>query len=517
MKNIKLIVILALFFFGACSEEFTDLTPLGDATSSNFWQSAEDAITAANGLYQHWDDNNLFGRGFMYLIAASDDIQQGRNDAAAAAIRNFQATGQEGRMSAIYPRMYTVIQRANTILRYVPDMNINENIKNRVLGEAYFARAHAYFWLSPRFGDHRAGIPIVTVENMDDLQFTRPSSVVENYKFIEEDLKKAVELLPHFTTYSTPDFGRAHKDAAHAYLAKTYLYWAHHDATKWSEVINACDLVINSPTNRRLINTGNPEKDFESVFYVENNFSSEYIFSTVSSQERGQILPGVMLENTGWGLYNGWGTFSPTLELYNAFEDGDHRRKATLLEFGDEFQFLGNTRRYYSGNSWTGIQVNKYMHPYRFPEEVHLNPNGNYVTTDLNIPLIRFAEILLMKSEALIMSGQNGDEPLNLVRERAGLLPVVGATLNDLKQERRVELAAEYADRHIDLIRWGDAAEVYARPATGRNHFNKTDPDSEFEVYETWSGRSFNPNIHHVWPIPPNTIAISGIQQNEGW
>lgn len=57
MKNIKLIVILALFFFGACSEEFTDLTPLGDATSSNFWQSAEDAITAANGLYQHWDDN----------------------------------------------------------------------------------------------------------------------------------------------------------------------------------------------------------------------------------------------------------------------------------------------------------------------------------------------------------------------------------------------------------------------------------------------------------------------------
>ncbi|HSI78672.1 MAG TPA: hypothetical protein VK957_22450 [Lunatimonas sp.] len=115
---------------------------------------------------------------------------------------------------------------------------------------------------------------------------------------------------------------------------------------------------------------------------VPNNFSSEYVFSTVSSNERGQILPGVMLENTGWGLYNGWGTFSPTLELYNAFEEGDHRKKATLSEFGDSFTFLGNPRRYYSGNSWTGIQINKYMHPYRFPEEVHLNPNGNYVTTN---------------------------------------------------------------------------------------------------------------------------------------
>ncbi|MCC5936180.1 MAG: RagB/SusD family nutrient uptake outer membrane protein [Lunatimonas sp.] len=517
MKKIIIPFLVLAGMLSACSDTFTELTPLGSPTSGNFWASEEDAITAVNGLYQHWDDDNLFGRGFMYLIAASDDIMQGRTDAAAAAIRNFQATGQEGRMAPIYPRMYTVIQRANNIIRYVPSMNIPESLKNRVLGEAYFMRGHTYFWLAPRFADHRAGIPIVTEENMEDLSFTRPASIVDNFRQIESDLLRAAELLPYFTTYSNRDLGRAHKDAAHAFLAKTYLYWAHHDASKWASVVTYADMVINSPTGRTLINTGNPAEDFASVFYVDNNFSSEYVFSTVSSNERGQILPGVMLENTGWGLYNGWGTFSATQELYDAFEEGDHRRRATLLEFGDEFMFLGNPRRYYSGNSWTGLQINKYMHPYRFPEEVHLNPNGNYVTTNLNIPLIRFAEILLMKSEALIMQNQNGDAPLNQVRQRAGLAPKTNATLQDLKQERRVELAAEYADRHIDLIRWGDARAAYARPATGRNHFNKTDPDSGFELYEVWPARTFNPEIHHVWPIPPNTVAISGISQNQGW
>jgi hypothetical protein len=517
MKNKLYFLILSLFFFGACSEDFTDLTPQGNITTGNYWQSEEDAVTAANGLYQHWDDDHLFGRGLMYLMAAGDDFHQGRTDAAASAIRNFQATGQEGRISNIYPRLYTVIQRANTILRYVPDMNIDQTLKDRVLGEAYFARAHAYFWLAPRFGDHRAGIPIVTVENMDEQKFTRPSHVIENYQQMEQDLIRAAELLPYFTSYSGTDLGRAHKDAAHGYLAKVYLLWAQYDASKWAQVVNYADKIIQSPTGRKLINTGNPAEDFASVFYVENNFSSEYVFSAVSSNERGQILPSVMLENTGWGLYNGWGTFVATLELYNAFEPGDHRKKATLLEFGDSFEFLGSPRRYYSGNSWTGIQVNKYMHPFRYPQATHLNPNGDYPTTNLNTPLIRFAEVLLMKSEALIMQGMNGDEPLNLVRARAGLQPINGATMADLKQERRVELAAEYSDRHLDLVRWGDAQAAYAKQATGRNHSEKTNPDSSFEVYETWPGRNFNPSIHHVWPIPPNTIAISGISQNEGW
>lgn len=282
--------------------------------------------------------------------------------------------------------------------------------------------------------------------------------------------------------------------------------------------MEAANRVINSQTNRALINTGNPETDFHSVFWIRNNWSSEYIYSIVSGVQTGSILPGVMLEQVAWGIYNGWGYFHPTIDLYEHFEDGDHRKKATILEFGDEFMFNGEPRRYFSSNSWTGFQFNKYMEGYWEDHSINVNPNGNKPTTNLNIPLMRFAEVLLIKAEALLMQGQNADNEINLIRERAGLAPISGATMDDLKRERRSELAGEFSDRHLDLVRWGDAAEAYSRPDLGRAHFDTNDPDSGYEIVEVWRARSnFNPSVHHVWPIPTRYVEASGIDQNEGW
>ncbi|MBK1438849.1 RagB/SusD family nutrient uptake outer membrane protein [Parapedobacter sp. ISTM3] len=501
----------------ACSESFTDLTPKGSVTSGNYWSTESDAVSAANGLYEHWRDDNMFGRGLFWFVNASDDMVTGRTDAGSAAARDFVATGNESRINSMYKKFYQIIQRANSILVNVPDMTINEEVKRRVLGEAYFMRAYAYFYLTQYYGDHRAGLPIVTEANMNEARFTRPAHVSENYQQMEQDLLTAAELLPLVTAYGANDLGRAHRDAAYAYLAKMYLHWARYDASKWAEVVRYCDMVTSSGSGRALINTGNPQEDFASVFYVENNFSPEYIFSVVSNNVRGCILPAVLFENTGYGLYNGWGYFHPTLELYNHFEEGDYRKKATILEFGDTFTLFGEERQYYSSNSWTGFQFNKYMQPFRFPQEVHLNPNGDYPTSNLNVPLVRYADILLMKAEALIMQNQNADAPINQIRNRAGLPSITGATLADLKRERRSEFAAEYTDRHVDLVRWGDAQEAYSKPATGRQHANRDNPNSPYTVTEVWPARNFNPAIHHVWPIPPADITNSGISQNEGW
>jgi len=95
--------------------------------------------------------------------------------------------------------------------------------------------------------------------------------------------------------------------------------------------------------------------------------------------------------------------------LYEAFEEGDHRKKATILKFGDEFSFLGEPRKYYSTNFWTDFQFNKYMDPHRYPQDVHLNPNGDYPTTNLNIPLMRYADVLLMKAETMPESSRMKD------------------------------------------------------------------------------------------------------------
>jgi hypothetical protein len=64
MKNYLKIFIALAFVFSACSDDFTDLTPLGSVTSGNFWQTEEDALTAANGLYEHWDEQQFIWQGF---------------------------------------------------------------------------------------------------------------------------------------------------------------------------------------------------------------------------------------------------------------------------------------------------------------------------------------------------------------------------------------------------------------------------------------------------------------------
>ncbi|WP_343329340.1 RagB/SusD family nutrient uptake outer membrane protein [Polaribacter staleyi] len=507
----------------SCTDEFTNLEPLGNSSYSNFWKSEQDALEATNSMYFYMKDEDTFSRGFMWYINASDDMVTGRIKDYADNTKNFNLTGDESGLKSIYSKCFKVIRRANDVLLNVPNMDINETLKNRLLGEAYFMRGFYYHWLSYHYGDDNlnGGIPIITVENMNNEagSYTRPTSVVENYAQIIEDLNKAKDLLPLYTEYNANDYGRAHKDAALAYIAKTYLYWAQYDASKYADAVVACDAVTNSGSGRTLINTGNPDKDFRLLHSHLNNWTSEYIWSVDSGIEGGSKLPGVMLENKGWGTYNGWGYFQPTQELYEAFENNDARREVTILKFGDEFQFFGKTKIYQSENSLSGFQFNKYMYEYQQEDPIgtDVNPDGDSPTTTYNVPLLRYAEILLIKAEALIMQGKNGDTPLNLVRARAGLTAISNATISDLKHERRVELAGEYADRHFDLVRWGDAEETYSKPLHGRIHYDRANPNSTYTVEEIWPARNFDASYMHVWPIPNNAVNSSGIAPNKGW
>ncbi len=521
-KNRLKILILALLAGAvSCSDDFTSLTPLGSATESNYFQTQADAEAAVNAMYYYMGDEDMFSRGFMWYINASDDMITGRIKAEADNIKNFILTGDEGYASWMYPQSYKIIRRANDVLSNVPKMDFDESLKNRYLGEAYFMRAFHYFWVSSTYGnDVSGGVPIVTVDNMKDTRFERPASVTDNYAQIVGDLTKAAELLPLYTEYASEDKGRAHKDAAYAYLAKTYLYWAQYDETKWAKVVEFCDQVTNSGSGRALIDTDTPDRDFRAVFKYQNEFGPEYIWSVTSGIDRGSKLVGVMLENKGWGVYNGWGYYTPTEELYDAFEDQDYRRPATILNFGDEFQFWGESRRYYSTNSLSGFQFNKYMDIYSYADPIGnslINANGDALYTIQDVPILRYAEIILMKAEAKLNLGQNADAEINAIRNRAGLANKTNCTMADLKQERRVEFAGEFANRHRDLVRWGDAQATYAQPLHGRIHTDKTDPDSPYTIEQVWPARNYKPDVHNVWIIPNEVIESSGITQNKGW
>jgi hypothetical protein len=517
--NIVAIAIIAALLFTSCSD-YLSYERKGDPSSDSFWKTESDAISAADGLYSFMNEDGVVGRGFMHYYNCSDDIVTGRAQAGTDRMKNFIADYSRDVVNN-WPEMYKLIKRCNDIIRFVPSMNISQKTKDAVLGQAYFFRGWAYLWLAPYYGDNgeNGGIPIVTEKTpLENLDVPRPAKVSANYDFCIEDFKSAAKLLPYFDEMSSSQYGRPHKTACWAYIAKAALYNATYDPSYYGTVSSYCDSIIDSKKHELV-------SDYAELFTIKNNYSKEYIFSFVSGNVNGSILPGVLLENKGWGLYNGWGYFTPTLSLVNEYESGDKRLEATILQPGDEFTFLGTKRIYYSTTSYSGMMFKKYIEPFTYADAIGktVNTNGDYPTTKLNIPLVRYAEVLLWKAEALIWTGKNGDKYINEVRKRAQLKDITNASKSDLKHERRCELAGEFSNRFLDLVRWGDAATECTKPLYGYSVTAKVVPvtsksDLNIQTIQVWPARTFNPLINHVFPIPTKEIATSkNLRQNKGY
>ena len=500
---------LVYFLFMVCENEL-DLDPQGAPSSAGFWKTPADAKAGLNAIYGLYSNDDMYGRGFFWLNNASDDIGT-KSRANAERIKNFTVDGSESDTKNIWALHYEVMKRCNDLLRNVPKIAMDESVKSKMIGEAYFNHAVMHLELAYRYGDERAGIPIQDRENPTNIYVPRAKNVAENYTYIANDLIKAAELLPYFNELTPDNYGHAHKTAAWGYLVRTYLY-----AKDWDNAIKYANLIISSGKHKLLDN-------FEDVFKIANNWSSEYIWSVTSSASNtslGSIFPGVCLEDKGWGAYNGWGNFYPTKELFDSYQSGDKRRSATILQKGDKFIYFGqeaifNEGKYVAGSSnRTGYQFKKYMEPFTYPKTAtnsvdirYVNANGDKPSTALNLPLLRYADVILMLAESKLMKGQNADVEINMIRNRAGLPNITGATMIDLKRERRCELAGEWTDRHFDLVRWGDAQAVYALPL------------HHYDGKVIYPSRNFNPKVHHVWPIPPDEIAVSkgSLPQNAGW
>jgi hypothetical protein len=528
MKKIYFILI-SLFILSSCGEDWVDTKPNGLPSTAYFWQSEDDVNKAVAAMYTPMRYESTWGRDLFWMQNASDDLIVGRSKANGENIKNFIPTGREGYMTGGWNDLYWMLNKANQVIANIDKAtNISEDLRKRAKGEAYFVRGFAHFWVAYLWGRADQGVPFDMPENKEYETRIPPqlASVKDNYAQIVSDMQKAADLLPLFETYGNDDKGRAHKVAAWAYMVKAYAYWATYDNTKWALIPDICDKIKNEGKRTLVKVNGDPKASYRSVFTVAQNWGSEYIWSVTSGTQGGSEFPGVILENKGWGKFNGWGYFQPTEELYDEYEATDPRREVTILKFGDEFTYFGEKRKYYSTNSLSGFQINKYMEPYSYgtggdvSTNQYISQNGDYPTTSLNLPLLRYAEILLFKAEALIMQGKNSDAatPLNEVRARVGLSPIASPTIADLKHERRCELACEWTDRCQDLKRWGDYDKL-RMALHGRSHSDKTNPDSPYTLVQVWATRTFNPDKHIVWPYNPDEISRSNgaYKQNTGW
>lgn len=485
MNNIKIsLIVIALFFSTACTDQFIDREPVYSIDSETFFNNEEDyfrALVAAYDLLQASYINVMLGE-----IASDNTLSGGESPTDVIGIQQVDDmihTPVNSNIRDVWNWMYAGVNRANYILEFKDKTDFNG--KTVILAEARFLRAYYNFELVKWFGP----IPIKVDQRFqlgDETSIPR-SPVSEVYQLIEEDLQFAVANL----TYTAPQIGRATKGSAQALLGKVLLY-----QDKFPQAASVLGDLITSGPHDLLPNYNNlfemvGENSIESVFEVQYTDQQGASFDCLQCSE-GNVAVGFNgIRNYNGPLFDSGFSFNvPTQEAYDAFEDGDIRRDIAILNIDQWAADTGAT--FGIGNKHTGFFNRKYI-----ARQGDLNLGDQNLTNPNNYRAIRFADVLLMAAEAYNRSGVDDARArtyLNRVRTRAGLADVTvsGNALTDaILRERRVELVGE-GHRFFDLVRTNQASNRIQGFISGK---------------------------HEVFPLPFEEIQFSNgnWQQNPGY
>lgn len=482
MKHLNKGILLLLFLltFHSCNDIIKE-NPQNFVSSTNFYQNADDAIAAVNAIYANLNSATLgvtvgVYHSLYFLIAgmASDELVNIQGGLPAYdQIANFNWGPQNPQLlQQFWESSYRTIYLANVALTRIPAIDMDTNLKDRLLREASFMRGEMYFNLVRMFGS----VPLLLNE---EEPLHPPAAPVEDiYAQLILDLQEG-ELLPE----SYPDnagLGRVTRYAAKAMLARVYL-----TLENWQQASDKAKEVIDSQQFELW-------EDFADVYKIANNDGKEAIYSigfgdaggAISFWEPGQFnirfLPSELRQQIP-GV-NAVGAQAPTQHLYESFSAADERRDVTFItEVTD---------------ATTGSPVplpRPYIQKWWDREG---EPRAGATSNDF--PQIRYSDVLLMYAEAQAELTNFGEANLylNMVRNRAELADVDINNIMDFKtailQERRWEFVAE-GHRWFDLTRTGTLEELVplAKP-----------------------GVAPQPR-HYVFPIPQREVDLNtNLEQN---
>jgi tetratricopeptide (TPR) repeat protein len=471
LKKITFILCTAVLLVG-CGDSFLNV-----ASRENVEESDRDVTYTPNefviGVYGNFT-------GFTYAFSwlgvteiISDNADKGSSPSDTGTDKHLldglEFSSTTPSINAVWTEWYKTIGRATYAIEYTQDFEMSdENLRNRLIGEARFLRALNYFFLVRYFGD----VPI------QERDVTQRAPKDEVYEYIIADLEYAIENLPAKGEYPPEELGRATRGAAQAYLSKVYLV-----RENWDQALNYANQVIDSgeyslPPNYEEIWREVGENGPGSIFEIQARGQS-----TAHGIQQYSTTQGAR-GTSGWG----WGFNTPTQDLVDAYDsEGDEIRKdATII-------FAGETL-------YDGREVSPNVENPRYNEKAYSAANAGSGDGDKNMRLMRYAEVLLIKAEALNELDRSAEAlpPLNEVRDRVELAPVTTTNQSQLRQaiwkERRLELAFEH-DRWFDLLRTGQAAEVMQA-----------------------HGKPFIEDKHELFPIPEEQLRKTPeMEQNPGY
>tara|TARA_B100001564_G_scaffold341393_1_gene335970 strand:- start:31620 stop:33203 length:1584 start_codon:yes stop_codon:yes gene_type:complete len=513
---------LLLFFFFLVSCEILDEEPYIQVDTNNYYQNQDDAMDALSGAYARLKSGNGYYRQkFLSTIFASSD--QGLSDFLLNNFKNGTVTSTDPNLDVIWKDIYVAIRDANNVIENVPAIEMDEDLKNRILGEAKFLRALHYFNLVRCFGEVPLRLSPALPGDDEGLPL---SPISEIYEAIIDDLEfSSIHCWDRLETRGSElnNLGRATKSAANALLAKVYLRMASCKRTALSGVegnflylelpqsvteyyqlsLERCNLVL-TDTGFSLVNNLD---GWISIFDAENGNNPEMLFDVQGSDEIGQ---GTAVSNL----------FTPRNSgLSGTGFGGNNKLKPRFINFHlnkTDPRFQNSIIRQYQNTSWSFL-INNGSTGYRATSLDPQNSNqwwlwqvwtSKYIDTGAttayssrqNWHVIRLADVYLMRAESAAELNSNpslASQDINILRQRVGMseLDTSAMTMDNFRtlllKERAVELFME-GHRFFDLTRFG-VYDEYCR--------NVLDP-----IPNTDGSRQPD---DYIWPIPITEISAN--------
>jgi hypothetical protein len=530
MKKIISFLILPVLL-AACND--LDLEPVNGVDVEQFFRSDKDAILAVNGVYAALVESESVVLAWCVDLG-SDVSQNGTSmpEGSGAELSAFQFNSTNQHTYWAWGDTYYGIGNATTLIDKLnnPATTVSDAIRRRIRGEAEFLRAYYYFSIVQLFGD----IPLIEQSDFNAGIGVERENRHKVYEFIVKDLKNAINDLSDYPTadaYGTNDKGRVSQQSAYGLLAKVYLVWAQTDG-----VDNPIEKYENAIENANHVTGFALEENFHRNWEKDNRYGKEMLFSAnyVISQESfgdgGNHLTHCAF-STGFSNEETPHVVVSDRTFFDRFDDLDQRKYATFLT--------------YAVNPDNG-DTTVYTLP-RYAKYVDLTaPATSSKNRELNASILRYAEVLLVKAEAIneLYQHPNSEayDAINKVRRRAfkvgefddGTATVTADEIElknldyhnfrqALRRERLFELTYEQV-RWYDLVRWKVLLKTVKRVSASNKKDNVTAIHYRFPIPQ--SQRDLNGKLRQNWGYPGSTEAEpdyakagyeGGEENNDGW
>ncbi|WP_319268616.1 RagB/SusD family nutrient uptake outer membrane protein [uncultured Draconibacterium sp.] len=538
MKKLKYIVIAFVLAFMFSCEDYLETVPYSFTSPENFYTNAKEAEMALSGVYNILSGAgstvSTYSRELMFVLNGGTDemiVRKGFNNGTVAPWGNAGFSSDSKYIDTNWAYFYAGINRANYLIENLE--GIDDFVGNRkveVEAEAKLLRGFYHMILAMMHG----GIPVYTTPIQDPSAERQSLEAV--YTQVLSDFEFAYNNLPGKASVSS----HVDKWTAAGLLAKVHTYLAsakNSGLQNFGLELNSFDWVdANSHYQQALTVTSDAVAN--SAYELIDNYGYLFKETTNSYQYKECLLTAEASSNSNMYVINsilnafipqgnkatkggGYGWFRPLGELWNKYSELDARRHNNLTgsipNSNAEVEVIDGVR-YYNPTPVDSATTAKYcVGKYRYKDPTQKTA-ANW-SSEICLPLLRYADVLLMHAEALFFTGNEIEarNTLTVVRERAVQKGEVVDALNtayyksdfveELLDERSRELCFENW-RRFDLARFNKYDEAIASLTIDAGYYNSTVPS----LQQNWKPEK-------VWfPIPlPQIDLNSNLVQNPGY